>query len=69
MTSIPQSKLGSEGPSQLVVPDVLGEPTLIIEGQRLDVVEYGEGESRHIYHVRQFLTAFSIPAYFPSARP
>ena len=43
-----QKKLGSEGPTRLVVPDALGEPTLSIEGQRLDVVEFGEGESKHI---------------------
>jgi glyoxylase-like metal-dependent hydrolase (beta-lactamase superfamily II) len=48
MVSMLRSKLGSEGPTRFVVPDVLGEPALSIEGQRLDVVEYGEGESKHI---------------------
>jgi glyoxylase-like metal-dependent hydrolase (beta-lactamase superfamily II) len=165
MLSLLQRKLGAEGPARLVVPEVLPEPALLVEGVKLDVVEFGEGESKHIacayipaleallsadlvynnahlylqerhleswlarldeleafaegrvstfypghgeaagptliaqtraylhdfadavesgdatvaeqqilakypeYHVRQFLTAFSIPAYFPSAQP
>jgi hypothetical protein len=49
MMSMLQSKLGREGPTRLVVPDALvGEPVLHIEGQRIDVVEFGEGESKHI---------------------
>jgi glyoxylase-like metal-dependent hydrolase (beta-lactamase superfamily II) len=48
MCSMLQGKLGTEGPTQLVVPDVLQEPALHIESTKLDVVEFGECESKHI---------------------
>jgi glyoxylase-like metal-dependent hydrolase (beta-lactamase superfamily II) len=48
MFSMLQGKLGHEGPTRLVVPDVLAEPVLTIEGVKLAVVEFGEGESKHI---------------------
>jgi len=48
MYSMLQTKLGPEGPTRLVVPEALEEPTLRIEGSRLEVVEFGECESKHI---------------------
>jgi glyoxylase-like metal-dependent hydrolase (beta-lactamase superfamily II) len=48
MFSMLKEKLGPEGPTRLVVPDVLAEPALTIEGVKLAVVEFGEGESKHI---------------------
>jgi glyoxylase-like metal-dependent hydrolase (beta-lactamase superfamily II) len=57
MFSMLQGKLGPEGPTRLVVPEPLSEPVLVIEGSRLEVVEFGEGESKHIASV-----------YIPSAR-
>ncbi len=42
-----QKKLGRDGPQRLVVPEVLAEPILTIEGVKLEVVEFGEGESKH----------------------
>jgi glyoxylase-like metal-dependent hydrolase (beta-lactamase superfamily II) len=48
MFSLLQGKLGREGPTRLVVPKALAEPALYIEGARLDIVEFGEGESKHI---------------------
>jgi hypothetical protein len=47
MLSLLQGKLGPEGPKRLVVPDILPEPVLDLEGTRLEVVEFGEGESKH----------------------
>jgi len=49
--SMLQGKLGPEGPTRLVVPKPLSEPVLVIEGGKLDVVEFGEGESKHIASV------------------
>ena len=40
-------KLGPEGPTRSVVPEGLREPALYLEGATLDVVEFGEGESKH----------------------
>jgi glyoxylase-like metal-dependent hydrolase (beta-lactamase superfamily II) len=47
MASFLQGKLGPEAPTRLVVPAVLAEPVLRIEGTTLQVVEFGEGESKH----------------------
>jgi len=46
--SMLQGKLGPEGPTRLVIPEVLAEPVLNIECMQLEVVEFGEGESKHI---------------------
>jgi glyoxylase-like metal-dependent hydrolase (beta-lactamase superfamily II) len=48
MFSLLQNKLGPEGPIRLVTPEVLSEQELSIEGTKLEIVEFGEGESRHI---------------------
>src|SRR5262249_27061585 len=48
MFSMLQGKLGPEGPRSLVIPDALSEPLLTIEGAQLQVVEFGECESKHI---------------------
>ena len=47
MFSMLQSKLGSHGPTKLVIPEPLSEQSLTIEGARIEVVEFGEGESKH----------------------
>jgi glyoxylase-like metal-dependent hydrolase (beta-lactamase superfamily II) len=47
MFSMLKEKLGSEGPRRLVVPESLAEPVLSLEGVKLQVVEFGEGESKH----------------------
>lgn len=47
MCALLQGKLGPEGPARLVVPEALAQPALDLEGTRLDVVEFGEGESKH----------------------
>src|ERR1700730_11771029 len=44
MVSFLQSKLGPEGPIRLVTPEVLSEQELSIEGTKLEIVEFGEGE-------------------------
>jgi hypothetical protein len=110
-------KVGPEAPNRLTIPEALAEPVLNIERAQLEVVEFGEGESKHIaavdipglkallsadlvynnthlyffaeaiksgnpkaveermlakysqYQVRQFLSVFSIPAYFPITAP
>jgi glyoxylase-like metal-dependent hydrolase (beta-lactamase superfamily II) len=62
MLSLLQGKLGPEGPTRLVVPDVLSEPTLDLEGSKIEVVEFGEGESKHnatlyLPHLKALLSA------------
>lgn len=48
MFSMLQGKLGTEGPKRLVIPEALTEPVLTVEDSRLDVVEFGECESKHM---------------------
>ena len=48
MFSMLREKLGPEGPTRLVIPDALTEQDLTIEGTKLEVVEFGEGESKHL---------------------
>lgn len=43
-----QDKLGPQGPKRLVIPEVLAEPTLSLDGVAAEAVEFGEGEARHI---------------------
>ena len=62
MLSLLQGKLGPQGPKRLVLPEILPEPVLELEGARLDVVEFGEGESKHnatlyLPHLRALLSA------------
>ena len=47
MFSMLKGRLGSDGPLRLVVPESLADPVLALEGVRLQVVEFGEGESKH----------------------
>ena len=47
MISLLQSKLGASGPTRLVVPQALSELSLSIDGSRLEIVEFGEAESKH----------------------
>jgi glyoxylase-like metal-dependent hydrolase (beta-lactamase superfamily II) len=48
MLSMLQSKLGQAGPKRLVIPEPLSEPVLRLGGNELEVVEFGECESKHI---------------------
>ena len=48
MFSLLQGKLGPEGPKQLVIPQALPEPAVYVEENKLEIVEFGAGESRHI---------------------
>jgi glyoxylase-like metal-dependent hydrolase (beta-lactamase superfamily II) len=57
MLSLLQGKLGPEGPARLVVPEPLTEPWLRVEGIEMEILEFDEGESRHI-----------APVYIPVAR-
>lgn len=47
MFSMLKGKLGSEGPRSLLVPESLSEPVLTLEKAKLQVIEFGEGESKH----------------------
>lgn len=47
MFSMLKAKLGDDGPRRLVVPEPLVEPVLALEGVQLQVVEFGEAESKH----------------------
>jgi glyoxylase-like metal-dependent hydrolase (beta-lactamase superfamily II) len=48
MFSMLRDKLGAEGPTRLVIPEPLSGSDLTIDGVKLDAVEFGEGESKHI---------------------
>ena len=48
MFSMLRDKLGPNGPTRLVIPEPLAEHHLTIEGVNLEVVEFGEGESKHV---------------------
>jgi glyoxylase-like metal-dependent hydrolase (beta-lactamase superfamily II) len=48
MLSLLQSKLGSEAPKRLVVPEPFNKASFDIGGTELDIVEFGEGESKHL---------------------
>jgi glyoxylase-like metal-dependent hydrolase (beta-lactamase superfamily II) len=48
MFSMLRDKLGLEGPTRLVIPASLAESDLTIEGAKLEVVEFGEAESKHM---------------------
>lgn len=48
MFSLLQSKLGPAGPTRLVIPEPLAEPVLRMEGAHVEIVEFGEGESKHL---------------------
>jgi glyoxylase-like metal-dependent hydrolase (beta-lactamase superfamily II) len=52
MFSMLQNKLGAQGPKRLVIPDVLAEPLLTVDGVQFEVAEFGEGEAKHIAAVR-----------------
>lgn len=43
-----QGKLGQQGPKKLVIPEALTKPKLKLDGVDLEVVEFGEGESKHL---------------------
>ena len=48
MFSMLRDKLGPNGPTRLVIPEPLAEHHLTIGGVNLEVVEFGEGESKHV---------------------
>jgi glyoxylase-like metal-dependent hydrolase (beta-lactamase superfamily II) len=48
MLSVVQQRLGKEAPERLIVPDELQDSRVTIEGTELEIVEFGEGESKHI---------------------
>jgi glyoxylase-like metal-dependent hydrolase (beta-lactamase superfamily II) len=48
MFSMLQSKLGEAGPKRLIIPETLNEPVLRIGETDLEIVEFGECESKHI---------------------
>ncbi len=48
MVKMLQDKLGPRGPKRLVIPEILAETTLSVDEVAAEVVEFGEGEARHI---------------------
>jgi glyoxylase-like metal-dependent hydrolase (beta-lactamase superfamily II) len=69
MFSMLQAKLGPEGPKRLVIPEALAHPVLNIEGVQLEVVEFGEGESKHIaaVHIPGLKTLLSADLVYNNA--
>jgi len=48
MLSLMQQKLGPEGPRRLVIPEIFSNSVLPLEESRIEIVEFGTGESRHM---------------------
>jgi glyoxylase-like metal-dependent hydrolase (beta-lactamase superfamily II) len=48
MLSFLQKKIGPEAATRLVIPQVVSSPFLELEGTRLEIVEFGECEAKHI---------------------
>jgi glyoxylase-like metal-dependent hydrolase (beta-lactamase superfamily II)/ketosteroid isomerase-like protein len=48
MMSVVQQKFGADAATRLVIPEILSEPALRLEDQTLEIIEFGEGESKHI---------------------
>lgn len=46
--SMLQNKLGPADPKRLIVPEPLNEPVLRLSGNDLEIVEFGECESKHM---------------------
>lgn len=69
MFSMLQSKLGPEGPKRLVIPEALAEPVLNIGRTQLEVVEFGEGESKHTaaLHIPDLRALLSADLVYNSA--
>jgi glyoxylase-like metal-dependent hydrolase (beta-lactamase superfamily II) len=67
--SMLQGNLGQEGPKRLVIPEPLTEPVLNLEGTTLEVVEFGEGESKHIaaIHIPSLRTLLSADLVYNNA--
>jgi glyoxylase-like metal-dependent hydrolase (beta-lactamase superfamily II) len=69
MFSMLQGKLGPEGPKRLVIPEPLTDLVLNLEGTTLEVVEFGEGESKHIaaVHIPSLQTLLSADLVYNNA--
>ena len=69
MFSMLKGKLGPEGPRKLVIPEALAAPALSLEGVELQVVEFGEGESKHTasLHVPELGSLFSADLVYNQA--
>ena len=48
MLSLVQSKAGPEAANKLVIPEVFNQSMLDLEGTKLEIIEFGECESKHI---------------------
>jgi len=62
-------KLGLEGPKRLVITEALAEPVLNIERMQVEVVEFGEGESKHIaaVHIPEMKALLSADLVYNNA--
>lgn len=69
MFSLLKEKLSAEGPRSLVVPQPLTNLGLTLEGSELQVVEFGEGESKHTaaIHIPELKTLLSADLVYNQA--
>ncbi|MBV8066440.1 MAG: MBL fold metallo-hydrolase, partial [Candidatus Eremiobacteraeota bacterium] len=47
MMSVVQQRFGADAPSRLVIPEILSESAFQLEDHTLEIVAFGEGESKH----------------------
>jgi glyoxylase-like metal-dependent hydrolase (beta-lactamase superfamily II) len=69
MMSVVQQKFGADAATRLIIPEVLNEPSLRLEDQTLELVEFGEGESKHIacLHVPSLRALFCADLLYNNA--
>ena len=69
MLSMLQDRLGPEAAKRLVVPAALAAPVLEEGASRLDVVEFGESEAKHMatLHIPELLTLISADLVYHGA--
>jgi glyoxylase-like metal-dependent hydrolase (beta-lactamase superfamily II) len=48
MLDLLQKKLGANGPGRLVIPSPMTGGSMTLEGETLEIVEFPEGESKHV---------------------
>jgi glyoxylase-like metal-dependent hydrolase (beta-lactamase superfamily II) len=69
MLAMLQGKFGAEGPTRLVLPEPLRELAVTVDGARLEVLEFGEGEAAHTatLHVPDLKALFAADLVYNNA--
>jgi glyoxylase-like metal-dependent hydrolase (beta-lactamase superfamily II)/ketosteroid isomerase-like protein len=69
MMSVVQQKFGGDAATRLVIPETLTEPALRLEDQTLEIIEFGEGESKHMacLHIPSLRVLFCADLLYDNA--